>query len=155
MSKVLNGQKSGVTIAAALAWVAVTIIAPTHTRAEPAKRALAALKVELNRAQAAGANCRLALVAHNGLAVAIKALTMELVLFDKQRQVVSVLSVAAGEMPAGKTRVRQYDIKAVECASIGQVLLNDVTRCDGEGLTPAACLKLVEPSSRTSIPFTF
>ena len=155
MFHVLTVQASVVRLAAALACVAATIIATDHARAEPAKRAPAALTVELNRALSAGANCRLALVAHNGLAVAIKALTMEVVLFDKQRQVVSVLSVAAGEMPAGKTRVRQYDIKAVECASIGQVLLNDVTRCDGQGLTPAACLKLVKPSSRTSIPFTF
>lgn len=113
------------------------------------------LSLELNRVETAGEICRTTFVVRNRLGVAIKDLAIELVLFDKKKQVLKLLLVAAGALPDAKVRVRLFDLKGIACDQIGQVLLNDVTRCEGEGLTPARCLAAVKLASRAEIPFEF
>ncbi len=37
------------------------------------------------------------------------------------------------DLPAGKLRVRQFDIPETNCSSIGRVLFNDIDSCAGAG----------------------
>lgn len=113
-----------------------------------------ALVIELNKLEPIDGGCRIAFVIQNKLRVALSTLAFELVLFDKSQRILTLLSVTAGGFPRAKTRVKQFDIKAVACDGIGRALLNDISECDGEQLTAAACLRAAVPQSRAGIPFT-
>lgn len=107
--------------------------------------------LELNRLEAAGDGCRLSFVFRNGMAGTIEAMALELVLFDDQDRVAGLIAIDAGRLPAGKMRVRQFDIAQTACSGIKRVLVNDVTACKGSGLASATCLDAVAVSSRAGI----
>ena len=107
--------------------------------------------LELNRLQKAGDGCRLSFVFRNALGGAIEAMALELVLFDGEDRVAGLIAIDAGRLPAGKTRVRQFDFPAMPCNSIARVLINDVTACTGEGLVPGRCLEAIKASSRAGV----
>lgn len=111
------------------------------------------VSVELNRLEDVAGGCRLSLVFTNGLPVAIDALSIETVLFDAGGRVERFLLLKARPLAAGRTRVQQFDVKEAACGSIGRLLLNDVTQCDGEGLDPAGCLAAIAASSRSDVDF--
>jgi hypothetical protein len=111
------------------------------------------ISIELNDKRPTGRGCRLAFVFINGLPVAISDLSLEIVLFDKQQRLTRLVAIAAGQLPSGKTRLKQFDIDGTPCDSIGRILLNDVKRCSGEGLTAASCLERATATSRVDVPF--
>lgn len=86
----------------------------------------------------------------NQLGAELELLTLELVLFNKQQQVQSLLLLKSETMPNMKTNVRQYVLRNVNCDQIGKILINDVKACKGEGLSPSHCLKSLKLNSRTS-----
>lgn len=122
---------------------------------DPKQAGGASLSLELNRVEAVEKVCRTTFVVRNGVGVAIKDLVVELVLFDKNKQVLKFLTVSTGALPVAKVRALRFDLKDVACDQIGQMLLNDVKRCEGKGLKPARCLAAVKLSSRAEIPFEF
>ncbi|MGYP000858389912 len=113
----------------------------------------ARLGLELNDLLQKGPDCRLSIVLHNGIGTDIADLALELVVFADDRRVDRILVVKGGHLPAGATRVRQFDLKDRDCATIGRLLVNDVTRCEGEGLAPATCLGALATTSRAGTPF--
>jgi hypothetical protein len=131
-------------------------IAPAATAvwaSEPAPaKSTRAIALELNRLDDAGQGCRMSFVMRNATGVAIEALIIELVLFDGEGRVASVISIDPGLLPVGKTRVKQFDVAGLACRGVGRLLVNDVPVCKGEGLEPAACLAALEPTSRTGVP---
>lgn len=141
----------------AIALLAVSLCLPGLPAAagDPKPAGGASLSLELNRVEAVDNVCRTIFVVRNGMGVAIKDLVAELVLFDKKKQVLKFLTVSTGALPEAKVRVLRFDLKDVACDQIGQMLLNDVKRCEGEGLEPARCLSAVKLSSRAEIPFEF
>ena len=113
------------------------------------------LAVELNNMTGVKSACRVTFMVGNKLGVSIEDLAFELVLFGKDQRVLSLMRVNAGRMPIGKSRVKQFDLKAVKCADVSHILLNDVTRCKGEALTPHTCLTAAQPTSRLKVGFVF
>ena len=111
------------------------------------------ITIELNRLEDVQSGCRLSYVLTNGLSVPVDALTIEAVLFDPEGRVDRFLLLKARPLPVGKTRVQQFDVGQTSCAAIGRVLLNDVTECAGENLSPAGCLAAIRTQSRADIPF--
>ncbi|MEM7774914.1 MAG: hypothetical protein AAF732_04845 [Pseudomonadota bacterium] len=138
-------------IALALLAAAAAAESENSKRTEAAKT----LNVELNAVRQLDGACRLSLLIANQLGAPIRDLTFELVLFDTRQRVLSLVATEAGAMPVGKTRLKQFDIGNTSCDQIGRVLLNDVTRCDGDELTPAQCTAVARTSSRAKIPFVF
>ena len=59
-----------------------------------------------------------------------------------------------GALPAGRPRVRQFDLAGQRCDGIGGVLINGIGTCEGDGLTPSACLDGLRLSSDTDIEVT-
>jgi hypothetical protein len=114
----------------------------------------ASISIELNRLETVEQNCRLSFVLTNGLPTDVDALSIEAVLFDTDGVVHRFLLLKARPLPPGKTRVQQFDVGDTDCAGIGSILLNDITDCAGEGLSPAACLEAIRPTSKADIPFT-
>lgn len=113
------------------------------------------LAVELNNMSAVKSACRITFMIGNKLGVPIDDLAFELVLFGKDQKVLTLLRVNAGRMPINKSRVKQFDLKAIKCANVSHILLNDVTRCKGEALTPQSCLTATKPTSRLDVGFIF
>jgi len=113
------------------------------------------LNIELNNATASGESCRVSFLVQNKLGSLIEALKLELVLFDKDGQVNRLIAVNLGRMPLDKTLLKQFDLKSVPCSDIGRLLLNNVTECQGQNLTPAYCTDALETSSRTSITLSY
>ena len=109
------------------------------------------IHIELNNATVINAGCRMSFVMQNKLQYRIEELTFEIVLFDAAGRVSQFVVLNAGSLPAGKMRVRQFDLKQHACNDISKVLVNDVKICKGAGLNANACLDLIAPSSSTSI----
>lgn len=106
------------------------------------------ISVELNRLQQVEDSCRMSLVFTNGLTVGIAALELEAVVFDAEGRAERFLLLKSEPLIPGKVRVHQYNLSATACTGIGSILVNDVVSCEGEGLDPASCLRMLRPSSR-------
>lgn len=129
--------------------IALSIASPSAAAAEPA------LVIELNKLEQNGEACRLTLLVGNSLGTRIKQLDLELALFGADNRLSKLLAVPAGSFPPGKTRVRQFDIAATPCPSIARILLNTITACAGDGLTPDTCLDRASTRSATAIPLSY
>jgi hypothetical protein len=114
-----------------------------------------ALVIELNQLNQRNADCRLSLLIRNELGTRLADLELELVLFDKSKRIMKLLSVPAGAFPPRKTRIRQFDIANTACSSISSMLLNSITRCRGSQLTPEKCLERAKTRSATTTPLTY
>jgi uncharacterized protein (DUF2141 family) len=114
----------------------------------------AALTIELNALQPSEGGCRLSFVATNGLEADIGKVAYEMVLFDAAGLVERMTVLDLNDVPAGKTRVRQFELAGADCAGISRVLVNDAKACEGPGLEPAACIRGLKTTSKTDVPFS-
>lgn len=94
------------------------------------------IRLDLNRLDPAEGACRLVLVAENPGPDSLDNLTLEAALFDRGGQVAMLTLLDMQDLPAGRMRVRSFDLAGLDCADLGRVLVND-TRCDPQGV--AAC----------------
>lgn len=113
------------------------------------------LELTLNSATATEAGgCRLSFVIHNGLGAGIDKMVAEAVLFDTEGRVATLTLFDFGALPTGRPRVRQFDLAEQNCDGIKQVLVNGIDTCEGEGLSPDACLDGLRLSTDTDIEVT-
>ncbi|WP_425049727.1 hypothetical protein [Psychromarinibacter sp. S121] len=110
-----------------------------------------ALKVELNSATPLEGACRLTFMATNGLGVDVAKLVLETVLLTTDGVVDRLTLFDLQTLPANRPRVRQFDVAGLDCGKLGQVLINGVQACDGEGLDPATCTNELDLSTRADI----
>ncbi|MCI5076940.1 hypothetical protein [Oricola sp.] len=107
------------------------------------------LLLELNALQQQASACRIVFLAENRLGTDLAALSFETVLIDTQGVVDRLTLFDFQALPAGRKRVRQFDLDNTECGSIGQVLINGAAACEGEGLSGAECVDGLELTSKT------
>lgn len=155
--------------AARLGWFAVAALLLLLLPADPARAQSAGepietepaaerLLLELNHlevvapADGAAELCRVSLVVENTLGAEIADLAIELALFGPAGRVDGMLVLDLGRLPAGRTRVRQYDLEAPGCA-FSRILVNQVITCEGPGLDPRACADALVVTDRTDVPF--
>lgn len=131
--------------------LALALAAAGVARAQPAEKP--SLSIELNALQPADSGCRLSFVATNGLDRDIDKIALEIVLFDAAGMVERMTVLDLKEVAAGKTRVRQFELAGVDCANISRILVNDAKACEGPGLDPGDCIRTLETTSKTSVPF--
>lgn len=113
----------------------------------------AGLGLELNTIEPTQRGCRLTFVIRNRMGQQIEALGFEIALFGPDGAVTDVIAMDAGSLPEGKTRVRQFRVPDVACTDVSRVLLNDLTKCEGDGLSPGACIDRLSLSSRVQSDF--
>lgn len=106
------------------------------------------LAIELNTAEQLEATCRLVFMTQNGLGADLDALALETVLFDAEGGVDRFTLFDFRDVPAGKMRVRQFDLPDTQCAAIGKVLINGASACTGEGLSGDECIDHLTATSR-------
>jgi len=137
-------------VAGALGLAALSLATPVS--AQETEDPAPGLALTLNTLQPTEAGgCRLTFVIRNGLGSDIDSLVTEAVLFDAGGQVATLTLFDFGRLPAGRPRVRQFDLAGPSCDGIGEVLVNGIGTCEGAGLTPAACLDGLRLSSETDV----
>lgn len=109
------------------------------------------LNLELNKVEPVGKGCRIFMVFGNKTSAAISSFKPDLVFFDKNGVIADRLVVEGGPLPAGKTRVKLFDVAGLGCDAIQRILLNDIRACSGQA--PDACLAMTRTSSRNRIEF--
>lgn len=127
--------------------------AQSHAKAAPevTTKTTEEISVQLNDAETVNGSCRLTFVVRNTLPTPVKALGLDLVMFDTSDGVSGYAAIDFGELPAGKMRVRQYDVAKGDCTGISRVLLNEVRACDLQDAAQQDCLPLLRIDSRSEI----
>lgn len=115
------------------------------------------IAVELNDLQVGdGGGCRAVFVLKNDIGQPLDKLTLRVVAFDQKGRATLFLSLDVGALTVGKTRILRFDLgDKVACTDVARMVLDDVTACAGDGLTPPACLAAIALSSRASVPLDF
>ncbi len=135
--------------------LAIALTAPALAQDEkPAAATGSSLKLELNRLEPAGDNCRTYLLVDNGKGTALKSLKVDLFAFDTEGVAQKRLAVELGPVQDRKTVVRLFDFPGIACPKIGRVLLNDVLACEGGDASRESCLERIETATKTSAEFT-
>lgn len=111
------------------------------------------LSIELNNASDVNGGCRLTYIATNGTGTALEKTSYEIVVFDADQKVSQFLILEFGRLPAGKTKVVQFDFANHACSTITRILVNDVSECVAGGETVPICLDDLQTSTRTKIGF--
>jgi hypothetical protein len=137
-----------------LAAFALLFAIPGAASAKPAApEAKSGLRIELNKLEPKGQDCRAYLVFANHTAKSYDALRLDLIIFGTDGVIARRLSVDVGALPARKTNVRLFDLAGLPCDGIGQLLLNDIPACGAPG-DGASCLDGVSTASRiANVPF--
>ena len=112
------------------------------------------VRVELNRLEAAGENCRAYFLIDNRKGEGWRSLKLDLFALDTDGVAAKRLAVEVGPVPEKKTLIKLFDFPGLACPRFGSILLNDVMACEGAAGTREACLSAIETASKVAdVPF--
>lgn len=112
----------------------------------------AALRLTLDSLAPSGSACRTTLVVENALGAAIAKVAYEFVFFDRDGRVQLLTVLDLKDIPAGRMRVRQFDLPGLDCAGVSRILVNDAKSCEGPGIDASACLARLVTASKSDVP---
>ncbi|MEM0898716.1 MAG: hypothetical protein AAGI92_02060 [Pseudomonadota bacterium] len=113
------------------------------------------LSLQLNTVQQLeDGTCRIVFVADNGTSEEIEKMSVETVLFGPDGTVNRFTLFDFRDLPAGKTRVRQFDLGGTECTSIGRILVNGAADCTIGGAASGVCIEKLATSSAVDVEFS-
>jgi hypothetical protein len=112
-----------------------------------------ALTIELNTLQSTENGCMFTFVAENGIGAAIGRAAYEVVLFNGQGLVSRMTVLDFQDLPQDRMRVRQFNIAETDCDDISRVLINDVSACEGDGVSPGQCMDRLTLASQSDVEF--
>jgi hypothetical protein len=131
--------------------VMAALLAPPALASEPVAGDGARLSIELNALEEQDGACRLIFVAENETGADLSALVLEAVLFDGEGRVAALTLLDFRDLPAGRVRVRPFDMAGIECGALERVLINDVAACEAEDGTEADCGGALAVRSRVDV----
>jgi hypothetical protein len=132
--------------------VMAALLAPPALASEPAAgNGAARLSIELNALEEQDGACRLIFVAENETGADLSALVLEAVLFDGEGRVAALTLLDFRDLPAGRVRVRPFDMAGIDCGALERVLINDVAACEAEDGTEADCGAALAVRSRVDV----
>lgn len=140
-------------------WTALAVLTaavsalPANAADLPGKRLL----IELNKMEPAGEDCRTTWVLNNATGTDLARLQLDLVAFDADGIVARRVGPELGPIKHEHTRVKLFDLKAIDCRNVGRMLMNGVLACEADGAGAAAselCADNLETATRTDVPFT-
>lgn len=129
----------------------ITLVTSAFAQQPAAKGATESLTLELNNARQSEDICRLSFMIGNQLGTTLEDIGLEVVLLDKNGLAQDFLLLRSGRLTEGKRRIRQFDLQGVSCTDLGEILVNDVSDCQGTGLDANLCLDALSTSSRAGI----
>ena len=140
-------QKAIIRNARVVLLILLPILGAGFVSAEEAKQA-GGVSIELSSAEANGDSCLLSFVAQNSHEVDIDGAVYETVLFGAEGQVALMTLLDFAELPAGKTRVRQFQFNDMACDHISRILINGVQDCVVKADVADACMSGLTLKSR-------
>jgi hypothetical protein len=109
------------------------------------------LSIEINDLTPSDKGCKLTFVAANALPQSLSKASFEFVLFDEKGLVERMAVLDFRDLPAGKTKVRQFDLPGTKCEAVKSLLINDAPVCAGEGVAKDACMKALKTGSKSPV----
>lgn len=95
------------------------------------------ISVEMNSTLQLDGACQLTFMLTNGLEADVDSLVFETVLLNTDGAVDRLTLFDMRDLPSGTPRVRQFNVPALACEDLGQVLINGVAECAPEGCADA------------------
>ena len=108
------------------------------------------LTIELNALAASQKGCLFTFVAANGFTQNLAKASFEFVIFNDKGTVERLALLDFRELPAGKSKVRQFDVPGIKCESVKNLLINDAPVCEGEGIEKGGCMSGIVTRSKAS-----
>lgn len=127
---------------------AIPLLIAASLTATPLMAEEPSLALELNAVAEQDSGCRITFVATNRLSADLSALVVEAVIFTPDGLVDRLALLDFQTLPQTRPRVRQFDLPGLACDRIGQVLINAVGTCTGDGVQPESCAAAIAVSSR-------
>jgi hypothetical protein len=134
--------------------LSLTVLAALSTAAPALAQdaaATGALSIEINDLTPSEKGCKLTFVAANALPQSLSKASFEFVLFDEKGLVERMAVLDFRDLPAGKTKVRQFDLPGTKCEAVKSLLINDAPVCAGEGVAKDACMKALKTGSKSPV----
>jgi hypothetical protein len=125
--------------------------APVIAQQEGAADVAPSITVELNSMTRRDSTCQLTFFLTNTFEHDITGLVLETVLLTKGGAVDRLTLFDMRDVPTARPRVRQFDVPDLDCDTLGQVLINGVSTCEGGDLTPIVCSNAMSLSSRIDV----
>lgn len=111
------------------------------------------LELELNALTPAENGCSITFLAVNRLEAGLTSVAFEVALFDEAGTIDQLVTLDFNALAQNKTKVLQFVLPNLDCTSVGRILINDATACEGEGLTVDTCLARLKTNTKTNIIF--
>jgi len=139
--------------AIAAAMMTVGLGVPVMAQNSGGESAGGSISLELNKLETTDGGCRAYMVLRNPTDVRYEKFNLELLIFDVDGVISKRLAVPFEPLRANKTSVSLFDMSGLDCAKVGELLLNDFFDCEtAEGGVPG-CLDKVTLSSRADARF--
>lgn len=129
--------------------LAALLAAPAFATEPGATEDAAPIGIELNALETQERACRLIFVAENETGSDLGSLVLEAVLFDREGRVAALTLLDFRDLPAGRTRVRPFDMAGIDCDALARVLINEVAACEAEA--PVDCSAALAVGSRVDV----
>lgn len=111
------------------------------------------VELELNTAADLEGNCRLTFVVTNASSADLEQTSYEMAIMAADGAVSRLLVLGFGAMPAGKTRVVQFDVPQTQCGGISRIIANGAVECASGGQPATLCDRPYLSSRVPSIQF--
>jgi hypothetical protein len=97
------------------------------------------IELELNTAADLEGNCRLTYVVTNTAGADLEQTSYEMAIMAADGAVSRLLVLGFGAMPAGKTRVVQFDVPETQCSGVSRIIVNGPVECLAGGQPQPTC----------------
>ena len=128
---------------------ALAAMAPVAALAQDAAPAKG-LEIELNALAASQKGCLFTFVAGNGLGANVSKVSFEFVIFNDKGTVERLALLDFRDLPAGKSKVRQFEVPNIKCETVKNLLINDAPVCEGEGIEKSRCMDGIVTRSKAT-----
>jgi hypothetical protein len=108
------------------------------------------LEVELNALASSQKGCLFTFLAGNGLKQNVSKVSFEFVIFNDKGTVERLALLDFRDLPAGKSKVRQFDVPGIKCETVKNLLINDAPVCEGEGVDKGRCMDGIVTRTKTT-----
>lgn len=108
------------------------------------------LEIELNALESSQKGCKFTFVAGNGSAADVSKVSFEFVIFNDKGTVERLALLDFRDLPAGKSKVRQFDVPGIACEKVKNLLINDAPVCEGAGIDKGRCMDGIVTRSKAA-----
>lgn len=111
------------------------------------------LSLELNGLSSSEKGCLFTFVVSNTHTVDFNKVGYEVAIFNKKGLVDRLTVFDFRSLPAGKTKVRQFDLPRLACTDVGRMLINGASTCTIGGTASDLCEASFTATSRVDVAF--